>query len=174
MHALAPYIMLAAQAPSGADPMSGPSLWLGAAIATAATGVALLVWAARGLVPARRPTQAEATITARDLKSVMTDARALLEQLARDADARAARLESLIASADARLDRLIAATPPTGSGGPPTDPPATDPPAAALADATRDRIIALARAGRSSLDIAEELGQHVGVVELVRALHAPR
>jgi len=102
-------------------------------------------------------------------------------QLIAQLDARAVRLEVLVDRAEAAIDRLAAADLPTPAAGP--DPVAARPapaPDAAQPEShpvtspaenpVHRRIYELADAGRGPIDIAREVGQPTGQVELILAL----
>lgn len=91
------------------------------------------------------------------------------KRLAAQLDNKARRLEVLIEQADRRLDALAQATaarPAASPGKPPPPPPAAAPSPDPLTQAVYER----ADAGQSAVDIARELDEQVGKVELILAL----
>jgi len=104
------------------------------------------------------------------------EVRDLTKLCIREIDERSAQLEALIERAERAASRLEGAgeldrarAPEIGVRRiePKTDVPA---PAGAVEDPLRGRILGLAREGKSPLEIAEELDEHVGKVELILAL----
>ncbi|MEO0483170.1 MAG: hypothetical protein AAF138_06060 [Planctomycetota bacterium] len=101
-------------------------------------------------------------------------------QLIAQLDARAVRLETLVDRAEAAIDRLSAAdlaAPPaspartaTARTTTATEPPAPEPAFGPESDPMHRRVYELADAGRGPIDIARELGQPTGQVELILAL----
>lgn len=127
--------------------------------------------------PARRPEPRTSAIPA-----VAADMEALAERLAVKLDARAARLERLIADADAKITMLertgsITLRAPTARPAASIRPPLPAPPASNLFGRSDDevptvhrKIHELADQGIAARDIAKRLEQPVGQVELVLAL----
>jgi hypothetical protein len=101
----------------------------------------------------------------RALEDLLADAEELTGRLAANMDAKAARLERLIAQADDRLARLEASPMievkprPDRRPGPP--PPVSD------TDPLNRRVYELADQGMPPLEIARQLSQQVGHVELI-------
>lgn len=132
-----------------------------------------------------------------DIDAIQASLQDVARKLSAQLDNKAARLEMLIEQADERLARLNAthtqargasAPMPTSrrviSSGPPERPAQSDPAEQAKmgttsaapraqaepTDALRRAIYALADKGRSALDIARELDEHIGKIELILAL----
>lgn len=97
-------------------------------------------------------------------------------QLIAQLDARAVRLETLVDRAEAAIDRLSTADlaapppPPARTAPPPMETPTTKPALGPESDPMHRRVYELADAGRGPIDIARELGQPTGQVELILAL----
>ena len=131
-------------------------------------GAALLIWAfwrGQGLGPFRKPPPAPAPAPkAEPTEAVLRDATELANLLAAQMDRQAGRLEQLINEADARIRRLerLAATAEAVAARPPTRPDATDP--------LNRQIYALADDGMPTVEIARQLQQQTGKVELILAL----
>lgn len=111
-----------------------------------------------------------------DLEQVMVEVEQLAKRLGAQLDAKAVRLEQLIRQADARitaLGGLDQRDAPAPSAFPSDDPPPDRAPSgidAAQADALSRSVCELADRGLSPVQIARELGEHVGKVELILAL----
>jgi len=127
-------------------------------------GAALLLWAIwrkpAKPVPVSPGAPAHPPAGAEQIHTVMRDAEELAGLLAGQIDRQAARLERLITEADARirrLERIEAATP-----RPPTREPAVDP--------LNQQVYEMADEGLPAVDIARQLNQHTGKVELILAL----
>lgn len=113
------------------------------------------------------------------LDRVMADAEELARHLAAVLDAKAARLELLIEEADRKIAAIEAGGSPPVPAAARTPAPAAAPVVASAAPAPastptglsqRDRIYQMADAGRTPIEIARELGQPAGQVELLLAL----
>ncbi|HBS28705.1 MAG TPA: hypothetical protein DEB06_04470 [Phycisphaerales bacterium] len=107
----------------------------------------------------------------RELEALMSDVRELTRLCAAQIDARTAKLERLVERAEGVASRLEGAPARTGSArieSRRVTPSSGEPPPDPLAE----RVYALADAGRSPVEIASELSEHVGKVELVLALRA--
>ncbi|MCW5755295.1 MAG: hypothetical protein KIT24_11365 [Phycisphaeraceae bacterium] len=101
------------------------------------------------------------------VESLMADATELCQRLASQLDAKAARLEQLIARAESmasNFDRRLAETPTLQRS---THPPADSRPSSAPAEPLMSRVYALADQGLSPRDIAQEVDQPQGHVELM-------
>jgi hypothetical protein len=92
--------------------------------------------------------------------------RAISEDLIREIDQRAERLERLLAQADRRIADLERAGS-RGDSGPPAAPSAEP---MRESDPSADQILALSRQGLTPVQIAQRTGQGVGAVQLVLAL----
>lgn len=107
----------------------------------------------------------------RNIEEVMVEAEELVRRLAGHLDNKSARIEKLIRDADDRLARLSAATPATITE--PHDR-SRQPPAAAHADRPADPVsgdvFRLADEGLATIEIAQQLSEGVGKVELILAL----
>lgn len=102
----------------------------------------------------------------------LADIDELTRRLAEQLDAKAAQLDELIREADNRLARLqqaVGSPPPRAPHRPVYTPPAREPDAAPT-DPITARIYELADRGCTPVEIAQNLGQHVGNVELILAL----
>ncbi|MHC5001682.1 MAG: hypothetical protein ACYTJ0_01025, partial [Planctomycetota bacterium] len=125
---------------------------------------------------ARRPDPRESIEQARSHRHATGDAEAvasrlldLSQRLAAQLDDKAERLEQLLADADDRLARLEGAVidAPVGSvPAPGTPSPRVEPPS----DPLTCSVYRLADAGRQPVEIARELDEQVGKVELILAL----
>lgn len=104
------------------------------------------------------------------VEELMSDAEQLTRRLAATLDNKAARLEILLEQAERTLARLEGEHAPASTASPPdrqewfTPAPSPDPVARTL---DHDVIYRLADAGRAPADIARELGEPVGQVELI-------
>ncbi len=96
------------------------------------------------------------------LDNGLADAEQLVRRLAAHLDNKAARIEALIEQADARLAQLEGRLGPRGEPGDELWHDPTDPLARQVYD--------LADAGRSPLEIAQDLDEHLGKVELILKL----
>lgn len=153
-----------------ADLPANPIPWLAANLLTQTlppvlivAGAALLLWAIW-----RRPKAAEregraggrSPMAAQQVQSVMRDAEELAGLLAGQMERQAARLERLLGEADARirqLERLNA-----GQGRTPPRDPAVDP--------LNQQVYELSDEGLPPVEIARQLNQQTGKVELILAL----
>lgn len=151
--------------------MSWPSLLLWAG------GVLLALWGASRILPALRARQAQHTSSVAapdpdDLRALARDLEELGERLAHRLDEKAEKLERLLAQADERLSTLQDAPAPTytniGAGR------AKRAQAPRLvtesADPSTERIYALADSGVTAKDIAQQLDEPIGKVQLILAL----
>lgn len=93
-----------------------------------------------------------------DLEQLMVEIEQLAKRLGAQLDAKTLALEKLLHEADQVIEKLE-----RGAG--PTEPPA---------DPQTIRIYRLADEGRSPMEIAQELDEHVGKVELILALRKAR
>ncbi len=152
-------------------------------------GVALVtLWAVASLrrkLREREPTEAPrehvrqraqemglASSRKRELEEVMADATELSRRLAATLDNKAARLERLIEQADGRLARLESASKPEPrSSVIEHRAPRGDGSSGSLDPVTR-RIYDLADDGLAPVEIARELDEHVGKIELILALRS--
>jgi len=103
-----------------------------------------------------------------ELESLMSDVRELTRLCAAQIDARTARLEHLLERAEraaAQLNTRASDAPLIGTRRVSVDAPAP-------ADPVTSKVYSLADAGRSPVEIASELGEHVGKVELMLALRS--
>lgn len=111
-----------------------------------------------------------------DLQSVMVEVEQLAKRLSAQLDARAIAVERLIDEAEAKIQRLEQLTRERQPPAPPADPvkpPAeADPPDAGPTDELTRSVYALADEGAAAPEIARQLGEHVGKVELILALRA--
>jgi len=133
----------------------------GASLAAAAVigGVALVVYAIR-MAMAKRKRPAAARLPEPDLASDMQE---LSDRLAADLDARAARLERLIAAADSRLVELKLQHQGRRT---PAPEPATAQATAPMPQEFTD-VYKLADRGLSALEIAKRTGRPTGQVQLI-------
>lgn len=100
-----------------------------------------------------------------ELESLMSDVRELTRLCAAQLDSRTAKIEKLLERAERAASRLEGVA----------DVPAVETRRISVAtpaprDPHAERIFALADAGRSPVEIASELGEHVGKIELMLAL----
>lgn len=129
-----------------------------------------------------RPTAAEALERSRqtramqgDLEQLMVEIERLTRRFAAQLDAKTQQLESLVREADQRIARLERLG--RGSGETLAAPPSPfedEVGKDAASDPLTRRIAELADRGMSSVEIARELDEHVGKVELVLALRKAR
>ncbi len=103
------------------------------------------------------------------VEAVMADAEELTRRLAAVMDNKAARLEILIQQANEAAERLERAS---GSDGAPR--PAPSPIQPTAMDPLTAEVYALADQGKASLEIARELDEPTGKVELILALRPPK
>src|SRR5688572_21676833 len=131
------------------------------AVAFIVGGVLMLAWAfRRGSAPAatrRRPVAARPE--PEPVREYMADARELADLLADRLDRQAQRLERLLAEADEKVRKLERLT----SEG-------TRPMARSEADPLNTQVYTLADEGLPPVEIARQLQQHTGKVELILAL----
>ena len=145
-------------------------LWLAAAATVVALGVVVLLLVLifrRGEPPATKSTHiglAEQRALERDIGSLMNELSNMARQVGQQLDARAARLERLIAAADERIARLRDAGPVKPSPQPVSSEP----------DPRDAEIYTLCDQGLGTREIAQRLGRPSGEVELVIALRPPR
>lgn len=102
-----------------------------------------------------------------ELESLMSDVRELTRLCAAQIDARTAKLEQLLERAERAAARLDGAP-----ASPSVETRRVTVAPAAPRDPHAERIFALADAGKSPVEIASELGEHVGKIELMLALRA--
>jgi hypothetical protein len=105
-----------------------------------------------------------------DLEQLMVEIEQLAKRMGAQLDVKAMRLEQLLRQADQRvaeLERLQRAEPGQASAPPAPRPQA---PPAAPEDPLARNIYQLADAGNDSIEIARQLNEHVGKVELILAL----
>ncbi|MBC7835673.1 MAG: hypothetical protein H7Y88_11320 [Phycisphaerales bacterium] len=155
-------------------PLSGLGVMTWVALVLAMVGSAVVVYVGLRLLESRgrgsRSGADEATTLASDLRQ-------LSERFAVEAEGRIVRLEALLERADERLNELnriekrvsnVAkqAGPVPASMVRSVAAPTTTPPH----DATARRVYALADQGSTVVQIAREVGQHAGQVELILAL----
>lgn len=132
-----------------------------------------------------------------DLESLMVEIEAMAKQLGGQLDAKSIRIEKLMREADIKLQQLQdaarladltrqavhapppAAPPPRPAQAPtPTPAPATPTPAPPAdpgpseGDSLNKRVYQLADAGLDAPQIAKDLGEHVGKIELILALRS--
>lgn len=114
-----------------------------------------------------------------DIHGAKAEALDVAQDLAARVTSRAERLEQLIAEADERIARLEAAFPTPASRAPESQPPPalseTNSASSTAAGVKTDdpltsEVYQLADAGRSPLEIARELDEQIGKVELILAL----
>ncbi len=162
--------------PSASWPPSLPVLLIAGGLLVLA---ALLAWASRAARAGARAPGA-APVAPRD--SEARELAQLYKQAAAELDVRLERMERLLALADERTAQLQSlqsergAHAGSGNGartdhapaGAPHSAPAT--PVPAHADDTTRQVYALADAGRSPVQIAQQLGTHTGKVQLILAL----
>ena len=159
---------------------SAPMPWAGMMMALAIVGVGFyMTFMIRGKIARRNAARPSSRELIEQLKSpvrLSSDAHsytAELEQIARrlsaQLDNKARRLENLIDEADRRIASL----------GGPSDPPVAPSPRPAGANGDRDpdaltvAVYERADAGLSSIEIAQQLDEQVGKVELILALREP-
>jgi hypothetical protein len=132
-------------------------------------GVVLLIGLALTYAVRRRPlTPVSAEAERRQLEDLLSDADELAGRLAANLDAKAARLERLIAQADerlARMERAAAEARPRTERRPASEPDEAGP--------LNRRVYDLADRGLQPVEIARQLSQQVGQVELILALRRP-
>ncbi len=161
---------------SASGGMSWPSLLLWAG------GVLLALWGASRALPALRARQAQRAPNApvptpdpEDLRALAHDLEELAERLALRLDEKAERLERLLAQADERLASVHDAPAPTYSHiGSPRAKRSSAPAPRLVSDSSGDpsteRIYALADSGVAARDIAQQLDEPIGKVQLILAL----
>jgi hypothetical protein len=158
--------------------------WLGLALIL--TSLVLIVRRVRRVAGQPMPTAHELVEQSRqvrgvraDLERIMVEIEQMAKRMGAQLDAKALRLEQLLAQAEAKIRRLDAgasAGPAAeGDSGTAADPPATVAGANAPEhDPFARSVYALADQGLDSLQIAQRLGEHAGKVELVLALRSVR
>lgn len=167
-----------------------------ALLIAAAVGGLLLVWGLQRSAlkkrereeeadRAARPTPRSADADVRELRELKKELRELSDTLVGQIDARAARLESLLARAEAAAQQIERvppreAPPPTPAQGRGREAVMGEPrvgvaPALVLGDVPVEhrRVIELAELGREPLEIAQSLAMPIGQVELILALRRP-
>jgi hypothetical protein len=160
--------------PHAAPMLADASLLHSLAIGLVIAGVIILAWTFRTIFAqafrqlfsksARATTSPDAGADNRSrLDTAMDDAEELAQLIADRLDRQAARLEQLIAAADERLARLEQAA----SQPPPSLPTA---PRREVADPLSRQVYDLSDRGLPSVEIARQLNQHTGKVELILAL----
>ena len=105
-----------------------------------------------------------------DLRQMMVELEDLTRRFSAQLDAKSMRLERLLEEADQKIDELRRLQQPvaTSRTGEPATPPASEPaPAPEPIDPLAAQIYRLADAGKRPLDIARQLDEHVGKVELI-------
>lgn len=119
--------------------------------------------------PAKTPQPIAIEASDAPLRSVMDDAEELAQLISDRLDRQAARLEQLIAAADDRLTRLEAAA---ARAPEPVSQPAPRPPRPPrdTTDPLTRQIYDLSDRGTPPVEIARQLNQHTGKVELILAL----
>ena len=158
---------------SAAGGMSWPSLLLWAG------GVLLALWGASRILPALRARQAQQTHRAsvaapdpEDLRALARDLEELADRLALRLDEKAERLERLLARADEQLSALEDSPSPTYSnlGSARTKRAPAPRLVTESGDPSTERIYALADSGVGAKDIAQQLDEPIGKVQLILAL----
>lgn len=156
-------------------------------LAGAAAALGMALWAAarapggiRGVFLGQSGEETGGGIGSAELRTLMDEADALAEQLAGDLDARAARLESLIAEADARAapagprtEEDEKTSPRRAADRQVTEVKSVSPdPHATMGehDPMTREIYRLSDTGLPPVEIAKRLSQHTGKVELILAL----
>ena len=106
-----------------------------------------------------------------DLRQMMVELEDLTRRFSAQLDAKSMRLERLLEEADQKIDELRRLQQPLATSrtpGEPATPPAPEPaPAPEPNDPLAAQIYRLADAGKRPLDIARQLDEHVGKVELI-------
>ena len=109
------------------------------------------------------------------LEALMVEAQELTRVCAAQMENRAMRLERLLAEADERiaeLERLSGGGRPAGRGAPARDARrAPDASRSPEGDPLADRVFELADRGMQPVEIARQLDEHTGKIELILALH---
>ena len=136
---------------------------------------------AKQLTPRERVERAKQTQGMKDdLRQMMVELEDLTRRFSSQLDAKSARLERLIDEADRRIEQLEqtgdgTASPPAAesTNAPESAEPAEEPPAdQSPADPLAAEVYSLADQGYTAFDIARQLKQHIGTVELILALRA--
>lgn len=157
------------------------------ATAIVACGAILIVWLLRSIRPAslRVPGSAKGTPVERwhagsgqaaGLERLLNDAETVTRLATQAMDERIQRLESLIALADERLAELEARTRASASGDDSVirAPEVRVRPIEQPRDSVMEEMYRLADQGRTAVEIARELEEHAGKVELILALRTSR
>lgn len=110
-----------------------------------------------------------------DLEALMVDIEQMARRLSAQLDAKSLRVEKAVREADERIAQLDAlrqelARPAVHQGGSPAADPGPASPPPADADPLTREVYALADQGQGPFDIARQLNEHVGKVELILAL----
>lgn len=109
-----------------------------------------------------------------DLEELMVEIEQLAKRMSAQLDAKAVQLDRLIREAEVKVAQLDAAHARAAAAPQLTASAAAPPPPAAYAappvDPLTRRVVELHEQGKSSVDIARELEEHVGKVELILAL----
>ena len=101
-----------------------------------------------------------------DLRELMVEIEQMARRVGSQLDAKAHRLEKLLIEADQKLEKMRSVAPGTASEGS-SDP---SPETAEPADPLVAKVYQLADQGRSTVEIAQQLDEQVGKVELMLAL----
>lgn len=121
-------------------------------------GAALLLWAIWRRPKAAGAEGGRSPVAAQQVQAVMRDAEELAGLLAGQMERQAARLERLLGEADARIRQLER----LNAGRPPPRDPAVDP--------LNQQVYELSDEGLPPVEIARQLNQQTGKVELILAL----
>ena len=103
----------------------------------------------------------------RDLERLMVEIETMAKHVGSQLDAKAIRLERLLDEAEAKTNQLeqISGKPASAPASPPLERPMPD-----IADPGAQQVYALADQGRSPMEIARQLNEHVGKIELILSL----
>ena len=176
----------------------GPPQWVVLALAAATILYIAVIRPMRKGKPSKDPlkrppsqtTLAQQRAVERDMGNLLVEYEGMIRRMTAQVDTRATKLEMLIREADDRIAQLKAIAGPVAvnPAAAPSDPPSAVPlvPAggAELPEAVptppepvarpHDAVYLLADKGQTSRQIAQQLQQHVGEVELILALRGPR
>lgn len=108
----------------------------------------------------------------RDLERVMLEIEEMAKRLSAELDAKALRLERLLAEAEHKAQQLQSAHQPPGEDQLQTILAAPAAPSPLDDDPLTRSVCALADQGLTSLQIAQRLGEHAGKIELILALRS--